>query len=142
MNNTGDLAWIVYTPVRFYCIIYKGKLSSWDMESDTRRVIDLKDHPAFAAMINMMQDFFAGRISIEKDYQYSIINAEKIVLTPRKHSPLAESVKHIDITLFADRRSIRCIRIGTCNGDSNTMTFSNAVLDKPVPETVWGNGDI
>lgn len=142
MNDAGDLAWIVRTPVRFYCIIHNGKLSSWDMESDTRRVINLKEHPAFSTMINMMRDFFAGRISIEKDYQYSIVSARKIMLSPRKHSPLAENVKNIAISLSADRRSIENVKIDSCSGDSNTMYFSNTALNKLIPESVWLNGDI
>ena len=141
MDNKGNLAWIVKNPVRFFCIIYNGRLTSWDGETDTKRTIDINDHPAFSTMIDMMKKFFAGKISVEKDYRSRIISAEKIILEPLKHTMLAGNVSKIEITLSADRRSIEVIRILSTNGDCSTMHFRNTVLDAPVPDSVWKNGE-
>ena len=140
MTKHGNLAWIVKKPISFYCVIYNGKLSSWDAESNDKKVISLKDHPAFSTMINMMKDFFAGRISVEKDYQCTVVSAEKIILVPLTHTPLAGNVKKIDITLAADKRSISEVRILAGNGDRNVMYFKNSVLDMPIPASVWTDG--
>lgn len=141
MTYKGDLAWIVLSPIRFYCVIYGGKLTSWDAESDKKRSIDLKEHPAFSSMIAMMKNFFAGKLSPSKDYRCSVKSAVKIVMVPLKHSPLAKDVLRIEISLSPDRRSIAMLKVSAANGDSNTMYFRNIVLDAPVPETVWKNGD-
>ena len=140
MDNKGNLAWIVKNPVRFFCIIYNGKLTSWDGETDTKKTIDINDHPAFSTMIEMMKKFFAGKISVEKDYRSRILSAEKIILEPLKHTMLAGNVSEIEITLAPDRRSIKVIRILSANGDRSTMYFRNTVLDTPVPASVWKNG--
>ena len=141
MTGQGDLAWIVRAPVRFYCIIRKGRLTTWDGETAARREIDLKEHPAFSTMIGMMKDFFAGRIKVDRDYKCTLVSAVKIKLIPLKHSPLAGNVAQIEITLSPDRRHISVVRISGCNGDRNTMHFKNVVLDASIPESVWKNGE-
>ena len=141
MTAEGDIAWIVREPVKFYCIIRKGKLNSWDGETNSKKMIDLKEHPAFAAMITMMKDFFAGRIKVDRDYSCTVISAVKIKLIPLKHSPLAGNAAEIEITLSPDRRHIAVVRILSCRGDRNTMHFKEAVLDAPIPESVWKNGE-
>ena len=140
MTREGDLAWIVRSPMRFYCVIRNGKLTSWDAEAGRERSIDLKEHPAFSVMIDMMKDFFAGRISVTKDYRCTLLSAHKILLIPAPHNPLAGNVAEIGITLSADRRSITVIEIAACGGDRTTMRFEEIVLDRPIPESVWKNG--
>ena len=142
MTSKGDLAWIVEQPIRFYCVIYRGKLTSWDSESGDKKSLDLKDHPAFSTMIGMMKDFFAGKIQVEKDYQCLVKSECEIILNPKKHNPLSDNVSRVEIMLSADRRSIAEVRIFTRNGDKNIMRFLNAVLDKTIPESVWKNGAV
>lgn len=140
MTNHGDLAWIVEQPIRFYCVIHQGKLTSWDSESGDKKSIDLKDHPAFSTMISMMKNFFAGKILVEKDYRCQVRSKREITLQPLKHNPLSDNVTKVEITLSADRRNITEVRIFIRNGDRNIMRFQNAVLDKDIPESVWKNG--
>lgn len=140
MTKEGDLAWIVKEPVRFYCIIRKDKLATWDAESDSRREIDLKDHPAFSLMIKMMKDFFAGKIRVTGGYRCTVVSAEKILLHPLKHNPLSGNVEKIEMSLSAGRRSISSIMITSGSGDRNRMSFGNIVLDAPIPGSVWKKG--
>lgn len=142
MTRKGDLAWIVREPVKFFCIIRNGRLTTWDGETSTRREIDLKEYPAFSAMLGMMKEFFAGRIRVDRDYKCSVISNVKIDLVPLKHSPMAGNASRIEITLSPDRRNISVVRITGRNGDRNTMYFKNAVLDAPIPESVWKNGEL
>lgn len=141
MDHKGNLAWIVKSPVRFFCIIYNGRLTSWDGETDTKKTIDINDHPAFSTMIDMMKNFFAGKISVKKDYRSRVVSEEKIILKPLKHTMLAGNVSEIEITLSPDRRSITVIRILSSNGDCSTMHFKNTVLDAPIPGSIWKNGE-
>lgn len=141
MTNKGNIAWIVKQPIRFYCIIYKEKLSSWDAESGSKKTIDLKDHPAFLTMVTMMKDFFAGKIQLQKDYASTLISSCRIRLRPLKHNPLAGNVSQIEILLSADRRTISFVEIGFSNGDRNVMRFKNIAVDKEIPRKVWSTGE-
>ena len=140
MNDRGDLAWIVQNPIRFYCIIRRSKLTAWDIETGKKQQIDLKKHPAFSVMIDMMKNFFAGKISVTKDYKCTIVSALKILLEPLSHCPMAGTVSKIEITLSGDRRSIKEVKIFSSNGDCNTICFKDIKLDVQIPESVWEKG--
>lgn len=141
MTNDGNIAWIVRHPIRFYCIIYNQKLTSWDAESTNKKVIDLQDHPAFLTMIGMMKNFFAGKIELKKDYNAVVLSRHKIVLHPLKHNPLSDNVSRIQIVLSSERHSISMIEILFSNGDRNVMRFENIMIDKPIPHHIWTTGE-
>ena len=141
MTHTGNLAWIVKHPIRFHCIIYNQKLTSWDSESANKKVIDLKDHPAFLTMISMMKDFFAGKIQLQKDYDGIVHSSHKITLRPLKHNPLSDNVSQIEIVLSSDRRSISVVKIFFINRDSTVMRFENIMIDKTIQHRIWTTGE-
>ena len=142
MTGKGDLAWIVETPVKFYCVIRGDLLRSWDAESGKERSVDLKDHPAFSLMIDMMKKFFSGKISVTKDYSCTVKDKRTITLIPASHNPLSGNVSRIEITLSPDGKSIASMKTLAVSGDETALSFKETVLDKPIPESIWKEGKV
>ncbi|MCF6175203.1 MAG: outer membrane lipoprotein carrier protein LolA [Victivallaceae bacterium] len=139
MEAPGKLAWHVYKPIRYSCIINGDIMTQWDADSNEVTTINAKKIGALQLVIRQLQYWFAGNFTaLNSDFESKVmINTQQIEFIPKASTPPARFIKKIIVTLKKDLSYIKKIVIYEEGGDTMTMLFAKTIINKPLPDNVW-----
>ena len=139
MQAPGKLAWHVYQPIRYSCIINGDTMTQWDADSNEVTTINAKKIGALQLVIRQLQYWFAGDFAaLNSDFKSKvIINAQQIEFTPKAATPPARFIKRIIVTLKKDLSYIKKIVIYEKGGDTMTMLFAKTIINQKLPANAW-----
>jgi outer membrane lipoprotein carrier protein len=131
----GKIAWQVYRPVRYICIIRDNSITQWDADSRRKTVISAENNSALQVVFQQLNRWFSGKFNeLRRDFDYSADVREKLLkFTPKKGVPQENFVKSISILLNDKLDYIREIRIVEKNGDTQTISFEKTQINQKLP---------
>ena len=139
LQAPDKIAWQVYNPIRYSCVIDNKSISQWDADSKHKTVISVEKNNALRLLFKQLNYWFAGKFSnLRKEFICSIDRDKKILLfKPKKGLPQERFIKSISISLAKDLSCIKRIEIIEGNDDTQTITFYKTVINKKLPASVW-----
>ena len=146
MALEGDrLAWHVDEPVRYSVVVIDAVMRQWDEDTGRVQRQSLKGNPVFQAVMEQLGHWFAGRYRpLRQEYRVELLErspALRLRFVPREESPAAKAIRSVTVEFPAEDAYIRGLKIVDAAGDATTLTFSDAVLNAPVPEETWRVGE-
>ena len=139
LQAPDKIAWQVHSPIRYCCIISDNSISQWDSDSDRETVISAKDNSALRVLFEQLHYWFAGKFnSLRKEFDCTVDAGKKtLVFTPKKGFPQSRFIMRISVFLQDDLSCIKQIEVVEKNGDTQTITFSNTVINQELPADAW-----
>ncbi len=143
MQAPGKLAWHVYRPIRYSCIINGDTMTQWDADSNEVTTIDAKKIGALQLVIRQLQYWFAGNfVALNSDFASKvIIDKQQIEFIPKAATPPARFIQKIIVTLKKDLSYIKKIVIYEKSGDTMTMLFTKTIINQQLPASAWDAKD-
>jgi hypothetical protein len=138
--TNGNFAWETHSPMRYKMVVSEGRVRQWDEETDRVQTISMKDNPAAAAIHTQMTTWFSGRYAaLTNDYVITLASPKPVsfLFVPRTNSPAATYLASVQIWLRSDGQYLERIRIGERAGDSAQITFTNPLVNLPLPPDAW-----
>ncbi len=140
VEKPDRLAWRVETPLACTILITDGEVKQWDEDSRSVQRFSSRSNPVFAMVLDQMQNWFSGNFAaLQSDYDVTVQQEHPPVLTfkPRSDSPNAQAVRQVAVTIRDDLRYVQSIEIEDSSGDVTLMTFTDTLLNEPVPPETW-----
>jgi outer membrane lipoprotein-sorting protein len=139
MQAPSKLAWHVYSPIRYSCIIKGNIMTQWDADSDEVTTINAKKIGALQLVIRQLQYWFAGNFAaLNSDFKTKVmIKQQQIEFIPKPSTPPARFIKKIIVTLKKDLSYIKQLMIYEQSGDTMTMLFTKTIINRPLPDNAW-----
>ncbi|MDM8542398.1 outer membrane lipoprotein carrier protein LolA [Desulfococcaceae bacterium HSG9] len=135
-ESPGSLRWEYITPIHSILLIHNGASKRY-IESDGHFKED--DAVRLQAMQVVMQEitlWLNGRFDANPDFQASLVQNRKIVLTP-KQDALALIIKRITLQLSEKPGIIDEVMIFESEDSYTRLVFKNPVLNLPINETIF-----
>ncbi len=139
MQSPGKLAWKVYTPIKYSCIIDGDKMRQWDADSDTVTVLSAHKFTALQLVIRQLKYWFSGNFNaLKKDFTLKIgQQAAVIEFFPKPDTQPARFIKYIKVKLRPDLSYIQQLTIYERGGDMMELNFNHTVINQTLPKTAW-----
>jgi len=140
IQKPGLLSWRVLSPMRYSAVINGSTISQWDEDTNQVQQLSLARNTSFQVVVEQMQHWFYGTFkSMSDDYKITLRGKHPIALefVPLENSGTRNFIKRVTVLFQNDERTIKEVRIEEQNGDSTSLVFVNAQLNKPVPLSVW-----
>lgn len=144
MQKPGNLAWHTLKPLRYTMVLKGETMKQWDEDTDSVQTIDLSDQQTFKVIFDQMKMWFEGDYtSIKKSFNVELLSAKPPLLKfiPRDKSIATDFLKSVQILFREDLAYINQITLTEKSGDSTELTFSDTVLNAPIPEKAWKLGE-
>ena len=139
-QQPNRFAWHVIEPIRYNLILQGTTLHQWDETTGQEQQLTMADNPIFAMVNRQLSAWFGGQFEdLLKDFDARIDPAvdRSVIFTPNQNSFARKAIKQIVLTFREDRRYLETIQIEELAGDQTLMTFTNTVLNSPIPSGVW-----
>ncbi|MDD5599178.1 MAG: outer membrane lipoprotein carrier protein LolA [Victivallaceae bacterium] len=135
----GRIAWQVYRPVRYVCIINDNSITQWDADSRRKTVISAENNSALQVVFQQLNRWFSGKFNeLCRDFDYRADIREKVLqFIPKKGVPQENFISSISICLHDSLNYIREIRITEQNGDTQTISFYKTQINQKLPAAAW-----
>lgn len=140
IQKPGLLSWRVLSPMRYSMVLKGSTISQWDEDTNQVQQMSLAKSPSFQIAIVQMQNWFYGTYkSMLDDYKITLATEHPIILEfiPLENSVSRNFIKRVTVIFQDDEHYIKEVRIEEKNGDSTSLAFVNAQLNKPVLPSVW-----
>lgn len=139
IQEPGKLAWHVYTPIRYSCIISGDTMTQWDADSNDTVTISAKQVDALRLLFRQLRYWFSGQFAaLSQEFDSTInVKARQLKFSPKLGTPPQRFIKSITITLRDDLAYIQQIVINEKNGDTMTMIFTQTIINQPLPANAW-----
>lgn len=140
IQKPGLLSWRVISPMRYSMVLKGSTIIQWDEDTNQVQQVSLAKNPSFQVAIEQMQNWFCGTYkSMLDDYEITLTTAHPITLefVPLDNSVSRNFIKCATVIFQNDERYIQEVRIEEKSGDSTSLVFVNAQLNKPISPSVW-----
>jgi outer membrane lipoprotein carrier protein len=140
MQKPNKVIWTVDKPTRYSIRVDGETLTQWDEDNNKVDVIHLGGDPTFKTITEQIQAWFLGDYKVlEKSYDVYQLSDKPLSLrfAPQPDSMVAKMVKNIEITFGNNDTQVDKMVINETSGDSTTLSYSNTVLNQPIPDKAW-----
>lgn len=134
------LIWRNDEPLKYEMMMDEKQAKQWDEDSGKVQTFDIGKDPIFKQVFGQIKAWFSGQFgALKKDYDLTVKQVDPMILsfTPRDGSLAGKAVEHVTVRIQKDAKYVDQISIDYLSGDRTTITFSNTVLNKPIPASVW-----
>ncbi|MFA6716369.1 MAG: outer membrane lipoprotein carrier protein LolA [Victivallales bacterium] len=135
----GKIAWRVYRPIPYVCIIRDNSITQWDADSRRKTVITAENNSALQVVFQQLNRWFSGKFNeLRQDFDCRADIGKKLLrFIPKKGVPQENFIKSISILLNDKLDYIREIRIIEKNGDTQMISFYKTRINQELPADVW-----
>ncbi len=140
IQKPGLLSWRVISPMRYSMVLKGSTISQWDEDTNQVQQVSLAKNPSFQIAIAQMQNWFYGTFkSMLDEYNITLTTEHPITLefVPLEKSVIRNFITRVTVLFQDDEHYIKEVRIEEKNGDSTSLVFVNAQLNKPIATSVW-----
>jgi outer membrane lipoprotein-sorting protein len=140
LQKPNRLMWLVREPVRYAIRIQGDEIKQWDEDTNQVQTTHLGGDPAFAAITEQIQAWFLGDYKVlAQSYDVELIGENPLSLgfVPKGDTMVAKVLKRVDLTFGKSELYIDKMVVHEASGDTTTLQYLNAELNKPIDEKTW-----
>ena len=136
-SGARRLMWRVAKPLPCAFQMQQDQLSQWDGETGKVVSIPAARLPWIKLLQERLGQWLSGDLpALRREAEVAVVSATRVRLTPTD-GLLLTIAKAVELEFSEDLTRVVRICIEEQSGDRLTILFRNAILNQPIPESVW-----